>query len=343
MKKLANTLFVTTQGSYLAKEGETVTVLVEGKPRLRVPIHNLAGIVCFGHVGASPALMGLCGRSGVGLSFLSERGRFLARVAGPVSGNVLLRRQQYRLADSGLERATLAKLFVAGKIVNCRQVLMRAARDRPNESGVTELRLAANQLASIGQRLNDHINLETVRGLEGEAARYYFQVFDHLISSNKETFFFKTRNRRPPLDNMNALLSFLYVLLAHDAASALEGVGLDPYVGFLHSDRPGRPSLALDLMEELRPILADRVALSLVNRKQVKSAGFRTTESGAVSMDDDTRKNVLDAYHKRKQEVITHAFLEEKFALGLLPHAQAMLLARHLRGDIDGYVPYFWK
>lgn len=343
MRRLANTLYVTTQGSYLAKEGETVVVRLEGQPRLRVPVHNLEGIVCFGQVGASPALMGLCGRRGVTLSFLTERGRFLARVQGPVSGNVLLRRRQYRIADDPGQRAGLARSFVAGKLVNCRSVLLRTARDRPENQSVPYLRDAAGHLAAIGERLNREADLEAVRGLEGEAARTYFAVFDHLITGDKEHFSFQERSRRPPLDNMNALLSFLYVLLAHDVASALEGVGLDPAVGFLHADRPGRPSLALDLMEEMRPILADRLALSLVNRRQVRASGFNTTESGAVAMDDSTRKTVLTAYQKRKQEAVTHVFLEEKFALGLVPHAQALLLARHLRGDMDAYPPYFWK
>lgn len=343
MKRLANTLYVTTEGTYLAKEGETVVVRLEDKVRLRVPIHNLDGIVCFGRVGASPSLMGLCGRRGVALSFLSMNGRFLARVQGPVSGNVLLRRQQYRAADDPAQRAALARAFVIGKLVNCRAVLLRSARDRPDSPGAESLRRAAGQVAGIGERLAREADLDALRGLEGEAARAYFAVFDHLITGDKNSFFFRERSRRPPLDNMNALLSFLYVLLTHDAASALEGVGLDPAVGYLHADRPGRPSLALDIMEEMRPLLADRVALSLVNRGQVKSSGFKTTESGAATMDDDTRKAVLAAYQKRKQAVISHGFLEEKFALGLVPHAQAMLLARRLRGDLDEYPPYFWK
>lgn len=343
MKKLANTLYVTTQGSYLAKEGETVVVRIEGQPRLRVPIHNLQGIVCFGQVGASPALMGLCGRRGVLLSFLSERGRFLARVQGPVSGNVLLRRRQYRLADDPTACTALARGFVAGKLLNCRAVLLRAARDRPDATGAALLRQAADSLAAVGERLEREGDLDGLRGLEGEAARAYFGVFDHLITGDREHFAFHGRNRRPPLDNVNALLSFLYVLLAGDVASALEGVGLDPAVGFLHADRPGRPSLALDLMEEMRPILADRLALSLINRRQVKPGGFTTTESGAVSMDEDTRKTVLAAYQKRKQDVIKHEFLEERFAMGLLPHAQALLLARCLRGDIDAYPPHLWR
>jgi len=343
MKRLANTLYVTTQGSYLAKEGDTVAVRFEGQVRLRVPIHNLEDIVCFGQVGASPALMGLCGRRGVTLSFLTERGRFLARVQGPVSGNVLLRRQQYRIADDREQRLELARAFVIGKLVNCRSVLLRGARDHSASQGAPALRATATRLAAIGKRLEREKELEAVRGLEGEAARDYFEVFDNLITAGGDHFFFTERSRRPPLDNMNALLSFLYVLLAHDVASALEGVGLDPAVGFLHADRPGRPSLALDMMEEMRPLLADRLALSLVNRRQVKATGFNSTESGAVAMDDGTRKMVLKGYQKRKQELISHSFLEEKFALGLLTHAQALLLARRLRGDLDGYPPFFWK
>jgi len=288
-------------------------------------------------------LMGLCGRRGVALSFLSEHGRFLARVQGPVSGNVLLRRKQYRTADEPGQRTDLARAFIIGKLVNCRTVLLRTARDRPDHPGAQALREAAGRLAGIGQRCERGAELAALRGLEGEAARVYFGVFDHLVNGDKQHFYFRERSRRPPLDNLNALLSFLYVLLSHDVASALEGVGLDPAVGYLHADRPGRPSLALDLMEELRPVLADRVALSLINRGQVKAPGFQATESGAVAMDDDTRKVVLAAYQKRKQSVVSHTFLEEKIALGLVPHAQALLLARCLRGDIDDYPPFFWK
>ena len=343
MKHLLNTLYVTTQGSYLAREGETVLLRVEGETKLQVPIHTLGNIVCFGQVSMSPFLMGLCGERGVAVSFLTERGRFLARVNGPVSGNVLLRREQYRRADDENSSAEIARSIVIAKIANCRTVLLRAARSRPEDAESANLSLAAEKLALHVKELEEKSSLDSIRGKEGEAARTYFGAFDALITAQKEDFFFRERNRRPPLDNMNALLSFLYTLLGHDTAAALEGVGLDPAVGYLHKDRPGRPGLALDLMEELRPYLADRLALSLVNRQQVTGNGFRKTETGAVMMDDDTRKTVLVSYQKRKQEEIQHPFLGEKVAIGLLPHCQALLMARHLRGDVEGYPPFIWR
>ncbi len=343
MKHLLNTLYVTTQGAYLAREGETVVVRVEKEDRLRVPIHTLGGVVCFGQVGASPALMGLCGERGVNLSFLSEHGRFLARVQGPVSGNVLLRREQYRRADDRPAAAALARSLVVGKVINGRTTLLRAARREPDSPAGQALAAAARELAGRLRELGDASDLERVRGLEGEAARSYFEVFDHLVRAQKDAFFFRVRSRRPPLDNLNALLSFLYTLLMHDVASALEGVGLDPAVGFLHRDRPGRQSLALDLMEELRPVLADRLALTLINRQQVQAKGFSASPSGGVFMDDATRKAVLVAYQERKREELTHPFLGEKLELGLVPHVQALLLARHLRGDLDAYPPFVWR
>jgi len=342
MKQLLNTLFVTTQGSYLSRKGETVLVSQDHETKLRVPIHNLGSIVCFGNVSCSPFLMGLCGERNVTLSFLTENGRFLARVTGPVSGNVLLRREQYRRADDLQASALIARSVVIAKIANCRVVLQRALRDRL-ELQQSDLPHAATDLQQSLQDLREQADLDSIRGIEGMAANTYFSVFDRLIHANQEAFFFKRRSRRPPLDNVNALLSFLYTLLVHDVTGALEGVGLDPAVGFLHRDRPGRPSLALDLMEELRPYLADRLALSLINRQQVKPKGFTRQESGAVEMDDETRKTVLVAWQQRKQEEITHPFLQEKIHLGLLAHVQALLLARHLRGDLDGYAPFLWK
>ena len=343
MKHLLNTLYVTTQGAYLAREGETALVRVDGETKLQIPIHTLGSIVCFGQVSVSPPLMGLCSERGVAVSFLTEHGRFLARIQGPVSGNVLLRREQYRRADNLEMSAQIARAMVTAKIANCRTVLQRAVRDRPESESATKLSQAAEQLAQHLKDLEAEVSLDTVRGKEGDAARRYFSVFDCLLTSQKKDFFFHERNRRPPLDNMNALLSFIYTLLVHDVVAALEGVGLDPAVGYLHRDRPGRPGLALDLMEELRPYLADRLALSLVNRQQVQGKGFRKTESGGVIMSDETRKEVLVAYQKRKQEEIQHPFLGEKIALGLLPHVQALLLARYLRGDLDGYPPFFWR
>ena len=343
MKHLLNTLFVTTQGAYLAREGETVQVSVDHEKKLRLPIHTLGGIVCFGQVSCSPFLMGLCAERNVPISFLTENGRFLARVQGPVAGNVLLRREQYRRADSEEVSAEIARAIVSAKIANSRIVLLRTARERPGSAAREPLKTASRRLASLLEELRPAQALNEVRGREGDGARNYFGVFDHLITSQKEEFFFHNRNRRPPLDNMNALLSFLYTLLVHDMESALEGVGLDPAVGFLHRDRPGRPGLALDLMEEFRPFLADRLALSMVNRQQIKGKGFNKTETGAVLMDDGTRKEVLVAWQNRKQDEILHPFLNEKVKIGLLPHVQAMLMARYLRGDLDGYPPFFWR
>ncbi len=343
MKQLLNTLFVTTQGSYLSKEGDTVLVSQQQEVKLRVPIHNLGSIVCFGNVLCSPFLLGLCGERNVTLSFLTENGRFLARVHGPVSGNVLLRREQYRRADDPATSAEIARSVVTAKIANGRIVLQRAMRDGPELADSTPLKQAVEDMQQYIKTLAEQASVDQIRGIEGSAAATYFGVFDHCINSNKEHFFFKERSRRPPLDNMNALLSFLYTLLVHDVQSALEGVGLDPAVGFLHRDRPGRPGLALDLMEELRAYLADRLALSLVNRQQVKPEGFTKTESGAVTMDDETRKAVLVAWQKRKQEEVTHLFLQEKVSLGLLAHVQAQILARYLRGELDGYPPFLWR
>jgi CRISPR-associated protein Cas1 len=343
MKKLLNTLFVTTQGAYLSKTGETVEVRHEKQTKLQLPIHTLGGIICFGNVTCSPFLMGLCGEHQVTVSFLTEYGRFLARVHGPVNGNVLLRKEQYRRSDDVTASAEIARPVIMAKIANSRVVLHRALRDRPQAEHNADLQNALNQLGHYLEVLKMPGPLDALRGIEGMAANLYFDHFDHLITVNKAAFTFTQRSRRPPLDNVNALLSFLYTLLMHDVTAALESVGLDPAVGFLHRDRPGRPSLALDLMEEFRSVMADRLALSLINRQQIKPEGFRTTESGAVRMNDETRKELLIAYQKRKQEEILHPFLNEKIAVGLIPHVQALLLARHLRGDLDGYPPFFWK
>ena len=343
MKKHLNTLYVTTQGAYLSKEGETVLVSVEREKRLQVPVHTLGGIVCFGRVMCSPFLMGFCAENGVGLSFMTENGRFLARVQGPVSGNVLLRREQYRRADDPGFSTAMSRFILTGKIANARAVLRRAVRDHGEKIDRPALEQTITGIGEKLKRLKRVDSLDALRGVEGETARDYFAVFDHLITNQKEGFFFRGRNRRPPLDNVNCLLSFLYTLLVHDVRSALEGVGLDPAVGFLHRDRPGRPGLALDLMEEFRPFLADRLALSLINLGQVAAKGFTASETGAVTMTDDTRKQVLVAYQKRKQDEITHPFLGEKVAIGILFHVQALLLARYLRGDLDGYPPFVWR
>ncbi len=343
MKKHLNTLFVTTQGAYLAKEGETVAVRIERKVRLQIPIHTLDGIICFGNVTMSPFLMGFCADRDVTVSFLTENGRFLARVAGPVSGNVLLRREQYRMADDQETSATMARSILIGKVANSRAVLRRAIRDHGERVDRGALDGGAQRLSGILQHLRQGQELDRLRGFEGEAAQVYFSVFDHLILSNKDDFVFVKRSRRPPLDRINCLLSFIYTLLMHDVRSALESVGLDPAVGFLHRDRPGRPGLALDLMEEFRPVLADRLVLSLINLGQITNTDFQCMESGAVLLTDKGRKTVLTAYQKRKQEKIIHPFLNEKMAIGLLCYAQALLLARYIRGDLDGYPVFCWR
>jgi len=343
MKKHLNTLFVTTQGAYLSKEGETVVVKAENEVRLRVPVHTLGGIVCFGNVGCSPFLMGFCAQNDVAISFLSEHGRFLARVQGPVSGNVLLRREQYRKADDQSASVEVAKSVLTGKLANCRTVLQRALRDHGEKMNGEAVKGVSSRMSYYLERLNEETNLDALRGIEGDAAHMYFGVFNELITSQKEDFFFEERNRRPPLDNVNSLLSFIYTLTMHDVRSALESVGLDPAVGFLHRDRPGRPGLALDLMEEFRPFLADRLVLSLINLKKVQKEGFKKTESGAVIMSDETRKEVLVSYQNRKQEEMTHPFIGEKIHVGLLFHIQALLLSRYLRGELDAYPPFIWR
>ena len=342
MKKHLNTLFVTTQGAYLAKDGETVAVRIDGEVALRVPLHTLGAIVCFGNVGCSPFLMGFCGERNVGLSFLTENGRFLARVQGPVSGNVLLRREQYRRADDPVFSARIAAACVLGKVANCRTVLLRARRDHADRVDTDALQQAADRLSASMRRLQDDLDLDAVRGIEGDAARVYFEAFDHLIVREKDHFFMRGRSRRPPLDRVNCLLSFLYTLVLHDLRSALESVGLDPAVGYLHRDRPGRAGLALDMMEEFRP-MADRLALSLVNLGQLQAGDFVFSDSGAVRMSDAARKTLLVAYQKRKQEEMVHPFVDERMSLGLFFHMQALLFARMLRDELDGYPPVIWK
>lgn len=343
MKRLLNTLYITTQKAYLSKEGEAVLVRAGGEVRLRLPVHNLDGIVCFGNVLCSPFLLAHCAEHGVQISFLTENGRFLARVQGEVSGNVLLRRAQFRRADDPVQAAELARLFVLAKIANCRVALNRAARDRPDTPAAPALREASRQLAQCLDPLRRSTDTDRIRGIEGQAAQLYFGAFPHLITATDPAFAFTGRNRRPPRDPVNTLLSFLYTLLAHDVRAALEGVGLDPAVGYLHADRPGRPSLALDLMEELRPFLADRLALSLINRAQLRPADFLADPAGGIRLADEARRTVLKAYQERKREELTHPFLDEKIPLGLLPHVQALLLARHLRGDLAPYPPFAWK
>ncbi len=343
MRKLLNTLYVTTQDSYISREGETVKVKIGQTNKLNIPVHTLDGIVCFGNVSCSNPMLQLCAQRHVTVSFLSQYGRFWFKMQGPVSGNVLLRRTQYRLSDEEEKAVEIARNIILAKIMNSRAVVSRAIRDHSETINVDELHVATERLERIMHAIQKATNLERLRGFEGDAARTYFAVFDTLILSHKNHFFFRERSRRPPRDNVNSLLSFIYTLLCHDVVSALETVGLDPAVGYLHRDRPGRPGLALDLMEELRPFLADRLVLSMINRQQLKPKGFMKTESGAVVMDDDTRKDVLIAYQKRKQEEIRHPFLNEKIPIGLLPFAQALLFARFIRGDLDGYPAFIRK
>jgi CRISPR-associated protein Cas1 len=343
MRKLLNVLYVTTPESYLALEGDNIVILADGTEKFRIPLHNIEGIVCFGYMGASPALMGYCADRCIGLSFVTPGGRFLARVTGGTYGNVLLRKKQYRLADQEADCVPVAVNCITGKILNARFLLQRGIRDHGGKLDINFLKETSAALKKGAGNLQKCTSLEEIRGIEGDCAKRYFCALDQLILQQKDVFYLSGRSKRPPLDHMNALLSFLYTLLAHDVQSALETVGLDPYVGFLHRDRPGRASLALDLMEELRPFLADRLALSLVNRKQISEKGFSVKESGGILMDDETRKNVITAWQSRKQEKTTHPFLNEKIEIGLVPYAQSLLLARHLRGDIEAYPPFIWE
>jgi len=343
MRKLLNTLYVTSPDSYLSLDGETITILREDADTVRVPLHNLESIVTFGYTGASPALMGKCAEAGIALSFLTSSGRFLAGVIGEERGNVLLRKTQYRTADDNELSLGIAKNIITAKLHNSRWVLERAARDHALQIDVEDVKKAAQNIAGMITQVCSAHAYDEVMGLEGDAARQYFSVFDELILQNKKDFFFTERSRRPPLDNVNALLSFVYTLLTNDISAALSASGLDPFIGFLHKDRPGRRSLALDLIEEFRAPLADRFVLTLINNRQVDKSGFTKKESGAVIMNDETRKAVLSAWQTRKSEQIEHPFLKEKIPWGLAPHAQSLLLSRFLRGDLDEYPPFLWK
>jgi CRISPR-associated protein Cas1 len=343
VRKLLNNLYVNTQGCYLHREGETVIVEQEKKKILQLPVHTIGNLICFGNVMCSPQLLGLCAERDIGVSFLSEYGRFLASVRGPVRGNVLLRREQYRKADDLKLIRMVASNIVAAKLANSKLVLNRVCRDHGAKIDTAEVKEALAQIDSLFRLLANAGDADEVRGIEGMAAVRYFGVFNHLILDQKEYFIFDKRNRRPPLDSVNALLSFTYTILAHDVRSALETVGLDPAVGFLHRDRPGRYGLALDLMEEFRAVIADRLVLSLINRRQVSKSGFKKAENGAVIMDKDTRKTLLTEYQNRKQDEIYHPYIEEKIPIGLLFFVQANLMARFIRGDIDGYPSFFWR
>ncbi len=343
MRQLLNTLFVTSEDIYLSLEGENVVANREGQTVARYPLHTLQSIVSFSYAGASPALMGACAQREVGLAFCSPRGKFLARVAGQAQGNVLLRRMQYRAADDPLQSCRVARNMIFGKVYNARWSVERTRRDHALRIDEVRFSTASEQLQRLLPQIMRETSLDSLRGLEGTGAAAYFSVLDEMILQGKETFFFRERSRRPPLDAFNALLSFAYALLAHDCASALESVGLDAYVGYLHRDRPGRESLALDLMEELRPCFADRFVLTLVNNRTLKASDFDFRESGAVLLTDAGRRTFLSKWQERKKEIITHPFLEEKLPWGLVPYVQSLLLARYLRGDLDEYPPFLWK
>jgi len=341
MKKILNVLYIMTQESYLSKQGETICVRVGGDEKVRVPAHTIESIVVLGNTTISTPLVAFCGEKGIGLSFFSENGKFYGRITGPVSGNVLLRHAQFTAFRDTPTQLSLVRSFLLAKLANSRNVMMRAAResDGTQQAALYE---ASASLADIAGEVVRQQNVEGMRGLEGLAAKCYFGAYDNMIKANKDDFFFTERSKRPPMDNMNAILSFLYTLLANDVRSALEGVGLDPATGFLHALRPGRPSLALDVMEELRAPLCDRLALAMVNLRQLTAKDFERNGSG-VTMTETARRQLIAAWQKRKKEEIIHPYLKEKVQIGLIPHIQALLLARHLRGDLTHYPPFLWR
>lgn len=343
MKKLLNTLYVTTPEAYLMLEGENVVVRADGNELGRMPLHNLEAILSFNYPGASPALMGECAQRNIDLCFFTPTNRFLARVVGSTHGSLALRRAQYEWSKDAGKRLKVAQLFITGKIYNERWVVERTLRDHEERVDAEKLTTVSTRLAGYARNAAVCPDMDALRGLEAVAASAYFSVFDDMIIGDKRSFPFEGRSRRPPLDRVNALLSFAYSLLAREAASALTGVGLDPYSGFMHADRAGRASLALDLMEELRAPFADRFVLSLINRRMVEAKQFTRKENGAILMDDNLRKQFLTGWQERKRETITHPYLDEKLPWGLVSHAQALLLSRWLRGDLEGYPPFLWK
>ena len=343
MRQLLNTLFVTSEDVYLSLDGENAVANRNGEAVARYPLHTLQSIVSFSYSGASPALMGACAKREIGVAFCTPRGRFLARVSGQMQGNVLLRRAQYRVADDPSESCRVARMMILGKVYNARWSVERTRRDHAMRIDSERFAAVSQQLQGLLPQITAETSLDSLRGLEGAGATAYFSVLDDMILQGKDTFFFRERSRRPPLDAINAMLSFAYSLLAHDCASALESVGLDSYVGFLHRDRPGRESLALDLMEELRPCFADRFVLTMVNNRIIKPEDFDFRESEAVFLTDTGRKSFLQKWQERKRETITHPFLEEKLPWGLVPYVQSLLLARFLRGDLDDYPTFLWK
>ena len=343
MKKLLNTLYITSENSYLALDGENVVVFEDKTEIGRLPLHNLEGIVSFGYRGTSPALMGACADRNISLCYLTPQGKFLARISGKIRGNVVLRQQQYDSSRDEKISLEIARNCILGKVYNARWVLERAIRDHSMQLDAEQVKAASDFLKNALVLIQNSQSKEQLRGYEGEAASIYFGVFDQLILQQKKDFAFRGRNKRPPTDPVNALLSFVYTLLTNSITSALETAGLDPCVGYLHTDRPGRASLSLDMIEELRAVLADRFVLSLINRKMISGKNFSKKENGAVLMDDELRRKVLTEWQNKKKEVITHPYLKEKVEWGMVPYVQAMLLARYLRGDLDGYPVFLWK
>lgn len=343
MRKLLNTLYVMTENCYLTLDGENIVIQDGEKTLGRFPLHTLENIICFTYKGASPALMGACAERKIGMSFFSPRGAFLARVVGKEYGNVLLRKEQYRISDDDNRSTSYAKNMIVGKVFNSRWSIERTLRDHAYRVDAEKLKMVSNVLYDTLPKIDTVSGPDILRGIEGKAAEQYFSVFNDMILNQKDDFAFTTRNRRPPLDNINAILSFAYTILAGDCANALSSVGLDPYVGFMHGDRPGRMSLALDLMEELRPIVADRFVLTLINTKAIQASHFEKQKDGAVLLNEDGRKVFFGAWQNHKKETLTHPYLKEKIEWGLVPYIQALLLARTIRGDMDEYPPFLWK
>lgn len=343
MRKLLNTLYIMTENCYLSLDGENIIIQDSEKTLGRFPLHTLENIVCFTYRGISPALMGACAERQIGVNFFSPRGAFLARVVGKEYGNVLLRKEQYRISDSSDKSISYAKNMIIGKVFNCRWSIERTLRDHAYRVDAEKLKNVSKILHKVLTQIGSVQKLDELRGIEGKAAEQYFSVFDHMILNQKEEFSFAVRSRRPPLDTINAALSFAYTVLASDCINALTSVGLDPYVGFLHRDRPGRASLALDLMEEFRPILADRFILTLINTKALQAIHFEKQKDKAVFLNADGKKIFFAAWQNHKRENITHPYLKEKIPWGLVPYVQALLLARTIRGDLDEYPPFLWK
>jgi CRISPR-associated protein Cas1 len=343
MKRLLNTLYISNPDYYLSLDGENIVARMKDEEVGRIPLHNIDSIITFGYTGASPKLMGYCSDRSISITFLSNHGQYLATVCGQSKGNVILRKEQYRISDNPLMSVRIARNIIAGKVYNSKWVIERAIRDYPMRLDTEKFKAQSTYLSNALVNVRQVEKIEQLRGIEGEAASVYYSVFNDMILQQKDNFVFNKRNRRPPMDRVNALLSFTYTLLMIMCRTALEAVGLDAYVGFMHTDRPGRPSLALDLMEEMRAVIADRFVLTIINKRIVSASGFHVKENGAVIMDDETRKTVISAWQEKKQEQLIHPFLNEKIEWGMVPYAQSLLLARYIRGDLDEYPPFLWK